>query len=164
MTKNESYISFIKDYFRKGIFERSAILPKCVKKWQCSERTFDRYWKKAQIEHSKEVRDIENKKAEHNKQLELEASKVSIIGKIEKRELLAKIIRSDILLDRTVSTLEGFKNIKTKPYPLEILKAIELDNKMAGDYAPTKIAETDVEGNDKKESITVTTLLDLLKG
>jgi hypothetical protein len=48
MTKSESYQAHIQSILSNGIVERGKVMSIFVKKWQTSDRTFDRAWKIAQ--------------------------------------------------------------------------------------------------------------------
>lgn len=87
----------------------------------------------------------------------------NILSADEKRTILAKIARGEHDYEDVLLIKGEPKKIKRKPNFIEISKAIEVDNKMSGDIAPTKIAQTDTKGNDsiKKEGDNLIFVLDL---
>ena len=142
MTKTETYILFIQDNLRKGLVHRRNHLAKFVKKFQTTDRTFDRYWKIAQERHSIERGKLEIVKEENHIELEKEADKRDILNKIDTLEILTKIAKDD------------------KEYSKERIKAMEVISKIEG-WQVTKVAQTDTEGNDLPA--TVTTIAQLVK-
>lgn len=143
MTKKETYISFIKDHFRKGNVDRAKILSKFVQKWEVSSKTFDRHLKIAQEDYNNELRAIENQKTEANKDSQKEAAKRAILTKHEALEILSKQARGI-----------GKKNPETGEILVPSFQdqrgAIERMSKIEGWDAPAKTAITDTEGNDVK--------------
>lgn len=80
----------------------------------------------------------------------------------KKREILSKIANGDLLVEKAVGTKLGIEIVKAKPDAMDIMKAIDLDNKMCGIYI-TKVAETDVNGNDKLNVDDLKELSDFVK-
>ena len=124
MTKNESYINFITDLLKSGIVERGKVLAKFVKKWQVSNRTFDRAWKKANEVHKIEQKRINKLKDDKYTQSELEAVKTQVHG--------------EITFEKFIVVKGEPKKVQVKADAVEIMKAIDIDNRMAGDDAPLK--------------------------
>jgi phage terminase small subunit len=67
-------------------------------------------------------------------------SKVAILTSVRKRQLLAEIAEGKKLMEKTIIVNGKTKTVKVKPDLYERLKAIELDNKMAGDQVKPKEA------------------------
>lgn len=88
---------------------------------------------------------------------------VELLSAKKKREILSKIANSELTIEKAIVTKFGVEVVNCKPDAMDIMKAIDLDNKMCGDYAPTKIAETDSEGNDKLNSEDIKQLRDYVK-
>ncbi len=138
------YLNFIKKCLRSGLVDRKSVSSKFVKKWQVSERTFDRYWKIANIQYVEEAKEAEARQKAIDYQNEEEAARRDIITKFEMQEIATKIARSD--------------QEETK----DRLKALEFLARVEGLFAPTKIASTDTDGNSIIPA-TITTLKELLK-
>ena len=62
----------------------------------------------------------------------------SILTTAKKREILAKIVNGEIEVEKYVTIKGELKKVKAKPDLTDIMKAIELDNKMAGDNVQAK--------------------------
>lgn len=165
-------IDFIISCLEKGD-KRSTILAKVGDEWQekVSERTFDRALKTAN-EQQKERLEKARKAAdaayiENN----VNAVKTVLKSKIEKQAELQNEIN---LIDKQINGEVEFTfvvgNKVNKSHngdvfmlPVQIqneLRARKLQyyaelNKMNGDYAPTKVANTDKDGNDVKQVIII---------
>lgn len=165
-------IDFIISCLEKGD-KRSTILAKVGEEWQekVSERTFDRALKTAN-EQQKERQEKARKAAdaayiENN----VNAVKTVLKSKIEKQAELQNEIN---LIDKQINGEVEFTfvvgNKVNKSHngdvfmlPVQIqneLRARKLQyyaelNKMNGDYAPTKVANTDKDGNDVKQVIII---------
>ena len=63
----------------------------------------------------------------------------TLLTAIEKRSILAKIARGEQDVQEFAITKMGPIEYTRKPNPQEISKAIEIDNKMTGDNAPSKL-------------------------
>lgn len=129
--------------------ERAKCLATLGNEWQMPVRTFDRYWKIANIRHQ-----------ERQQKASAAADEVYITGKKEaaKRAVMTKQERLEVLTD----IIRGGKDGEEKPAYYEIIKAIAEMNKMEGDYAPTKVAQTDTEGRNIRTAIPETKLDELL--
>ena len=64
---------------------------------------------------------------------------VVLLTAIEKRQILAKIARGEYIIEEHAVTRVGVLPYTRTPNPQEIAKAIEIDNKMTGENAPTKL-------------------------
>ena len=160
MTKTESYISFIIEQLQKGNVERGKVLSIFGKKWQTSDRTFDRAWKKAQQLHKEAQILIQKEKSDLYKESEIELqnrlnlSKNILIENIynEIKEL-EDIIKRGYLIKKVI--IEGNTEIKKEifgVFELEKMHRIldgkrEQIKKMLGYDAPNK---TELTGKDGK--------------
>lgn len=150
---------------------RGEVVAKYCKKFQKSARTIDTYWKTAN-EQQKERLEKARKAAdaayiENN----VNAVKTVLKSKIEKQAELQNEIN---LIDKQINGEVEFTfvvgNKVNKSHngdvfmlPVQIqneLRARKLQyyaelNKMNGDYAPTKVANTDKDGNDVKQVIII---------
>lgn len=61
-----------------------------------------------------------------------------ILTSARKREILAKIVNGEMEVEKYVTVKGELKKVKAKPDLNDIMKAIELDNKMAGDNVQAK--------------------------
>jgi len=62
----------------------------------------------------------------------------NILTSARKREILAKIVNGEMEVEKYVTIKGELKKVKAKPDLNDIMKAIELDNKMAGDNVQAK--------------------------
>jgi hypothetical protein len=141
--------------------DRSKLLATIGKKWQLSQRTFDRYWKIAQQQHLAKQQTIKKELAEVDKAAAIEARKKAIMTADERKEYLTQIIKGEIEVPYTeVKYNPGIKSFETIQF-VELashtarINAIAELNKMEGDYAPTKIANTDKNGNDIPQTLKI---------
>lgn len=88
------------------------------------------------------ARVIENKHVEALSSVELG----NILTSARKREILAKIVNGEMEVEKYVTVKGELKKVKAKPDLNDIMKAIELDNKMAGDNVlpkPNQVAKAE---------------------
>ncbi len=142
------------DAIIKGIeeeYDRAKLLTKIGKKWQISQRTFDRHWKIANNQY-KELQD-KAKEASDKAYIEasVEAAKGAIMSKAERQSILAQIARGELSVKKSIAIGGiGIEVVNVYPDFSDIKSAVAELNKMEGDYAPTKTALTDSEGKDKE--------------
>lgn len=77
---------------------------------------------------------VENKLEKEVSSLEVS----NILTSAKKREILAKIVSGEFETEKYVTIKGELKKVKVKPDINDIMKAIELDNKMAGDNVQAK--------------------------
>ncbi len=78
-------------------------------------------------------------KVENNVAEQLSSQEAGLIlSSSKKREILAKIMSGEFETEKLISIKGVYKKIKVKPDINDIMKAIELDNKMAGDNVQAK--------------------------
>lgn len=134
--------------------ERGKVVAKFCKKFQKSTRTIDTYWKTANEQHIVKQQEIKKELDEVDKQMAIESRKKAILSADERKEYLTKIITAKTDLKKIgnmhASIWEKEDGTKEIIDVQDKLKALAELNKMDGDYAPTKIAQTDTEGNDIK--------------
>lgn len=135
---------------------KSKVLAKIGNKWRIAPRTYDRYWKTANDQYTIKQQVIKKELAEVDKQAAVEARKKAIMTADERKEYLTKIINGEIEVpytevkwDTNAKKFVTIKFIELAGHSARINAIAEL-NKMEGDYAPTKIANTDKDGNDVK--------------
>lgn len=145
---NDAKIEFIVEHLAKG-GERRDILAKFGEKWQDSDRTFDRLLKTAS-----EINTERNKTKEAERQAN--------VSEALKNEIQAEILTEteiDLIMSRIVDgNIEVREYIKGETVirdttPMEIIAAADKLYKRKGSYAPLKVADTDKDGNDKKQTI-----------
>ncbi len=151
MAKSESYISFISDLLKTGIVERKKVLAKFVKKWQVSDRTFDRAWKTAQEKHSDYINTLQKEKDIISTELEKESLKNGLKPKILRQlHLQSQIDKLQGILDKGKITIivgkRTPKRVTIDMPPSEIAQLTKVIrelhselSKMDGSYAPAKI-------------------------
>ena len=150
---------------------RAKVIAKYCKKLQKSERTIDSYWKIANIQ-QKERQDKASKAADAVYiEAKAEAVKTGLKSKLEKQvelqneiDLIDKQIKGEVQFTFVVGNkVNKSHNSDIFMLPVQIqneLRARKLQyyaelNKMNGDYAPTKVANTDKDGNDVKQVIII---------
>lgn len=129
---------------------RGAVVSKFCKKFQKSDRTIDTYWKIANEQYS--IRQQKAKEAADKVYIQssADAAKEAVMSSIERKEVLSKIARGNFPLKKPMVINGKLRLVPVVPDWTERRNAIAELNKMEGDYAPTKIASTDKEGNDVK--------------
>jgi len=142
------------DFIIKGIEEgkpRGTLLSTTVKKWQMSDRTFDRHWKIANAQHVIRQEALKKELAEVDKQAAIEARKRAIMSAEERKEYLTKLINGKIKVpytevkwDAVQKKFVTIKFVELATHSSRISAIAEL-NKMEGDYAPQKI-NADITG------------------
>ena len=150
---------------------RAKVIAKYCKKLQKSERTIDSYWKIANIQQKERQEKASKAADEVYIENNVNAVKTVLKSKIEKQAELQNEIN---LIDKQINGEVEFTfvvgNKVNKSHngdvfmlPVQIqneLRARKLQyyaelNKMNGDYAPTKVANTDKDGNDVKQVIII---------
>ena len=132
MAKEDVYIKFILDELDNKNVDRAVVLAKFVKKWQVSDRTFDRYWKTANERHTEAVR-------------ALELERQGLLSESLKDEIQAQILTEteiDLILSKIAKGEIEDASIADK-----ISACVQL-YKRKGSYAPTKLANTTASGDD----------------
>jgi hypothetical protein len=152
MTKSESYIDTILSILANGIVERGKALAKFGKKWQVSNRTFDRAWKIAQERYA-----ITQQKAnEVAEAVILQEVKDNALNSVKTKTQRLEVYQKQI--DATISEIEngmteelifvgGQPKKSMRKHTVNetaILRRTLRDlqseiSKIQGDYAPTKI-------------------------
>lgn len=126
---------------------KSTVYAKLCEKQRIASRTFDNYWSIA-CERYKE--------SEQRLQAALEAKRIEEREKEYAKSLKTKnahLVQLEEMLDpeyrhvETIWTKEGEESFKRRLSPTEIVKIKETIGKWQGFPAPTKVANTDVEGN-----------------
>jgi len=95
MTKQETYISFIKDELRKGAVKHKEVSLVFLGKFGCSEPTFDKYWKLANEAYKQEFSEVETAKVNERTQIELNTLRSDILSKEEALKVLSDIVVND---------------------------------------------------------------------
>ena len=146
---------FVKSYVAKGK-KRKEVLAKFVKKWQTSDRTFDRVWKEANRQHSELQQ--EAKQAANKVYIETaeNAAKEAIMSKIERQQILTQIARGEIPLKKPIVVDKQIEEIEIVPDWMDRKAAIAELNKMDGDYAPTRNEHTGKNGEPIKTETVIT--------
>lgn len=119
--------------------DRPFILGKYGKKWGASRTTLDRYIKDAQEDAklilSRMNSEIERKATEEG----VNAFKGQILSKLEKQDILRRIAIGELESEKLIIVKGEVKKVHAKPDQQDIMKAIDLDNKMSGDNSTTKL-------------------------
>lgn len=128
------------DEIIKGIeqgLSRGKLLSKIVKKWQMSDRTFDRHLKIANQQHAELQQKAKAAADLAYIQSSEEAAKKAVMSKAERLAVLTQIARCEVSVKAgdAANPVEVIVPVDT----LERIKAIAEINKMEGDYAETSI-------------------------
>lgn len=126
----QQYIDFILNELNSGNIQYKDVLSVFVGKWGVSEKTFERYWKKANEVYLEQRETINNAKLEQSIESEKEAVKKQILSKHEALEILSEIAQGK------VKKVEGTLII---PSPSDRKGAIESIAKIEGWNAPNKL-------------------------
>jgi hypothetical protein len=89
----QQYIDFILNELNSGNIQYKDVLSVFVGKWGVSEKTFERYWKKANEAYLQQREAINNAKLNETIELEKEAVKKAILSKHEALEILSEIAK-----------------------------------------------------------------------
>lgn len=151
-------IDFIVSCLEKGE-QRGDILVKAGKKWGTSKSAFDRWLKIAKQQHTERQQAIKSRLIEVDTQSAIDARKKAIMTADERKEYLTKIIMGEVEVPYTEVKWDKVQNkfvtihFKELPGHQARINAIAELSKMEGDYAPTKVAQTDADGNDIERMI-----------
>jgi len=146
-SQSEVQVEFILNLLRNG-GKRKDIMSKFGKKWQkSSSRTFDRRLKRAEEAMGRELKEIKEK-SEQLVAEEIEARKIDIMDAIERKSILTQIARGQLPLQKAMVVDRMVEYIEVVPDWMDRKNAIAELNKMDGDYAPTKVAQTTAAGDD----------------
>lgn len=129
----EIYIDFIIEELEKGNVKYNDVMSLFVAKWQLSERQFTRYWNVANEVYSERRSLINEAKLNETINQEKEAVKTLLLSKVDRMR-----IAEDIALGES---FESNGKIIT-PTPSERMKALEYLSKIDGDFATTKVEQT----------------------
>lgn len=138
MPKSDAYISFIIEKLKGGLVEWSKVNTVFCRKFPLSRKTFDKYWKIANEQHTAAQKIINDKKAKEYEQSQLKANKELILSRDKIVEMTANVVK-----------LAYNKVIKEKGNDKQVYAfaaAVEKYNKLEGFDKPTKVANTDPEG------------------
>ena len=141
------------DAIIKGIEQgndRGKLLATIAKKWQISNRTFDRHWKTAQEQHIDRQQALKERLTKVDEAAAIESRKKAIMTSDQRKELLTKIANGELKIKKPFVIAGKIMEYPAEPDASDRLKAIAELNKMDGDYAPTKIAQTNKDGDDVK--------------
>lgn len=118
------------------------------RRWQMPERTFNRYWKTANEQHTAKNEALKKKLAEVDEHAAIEARKKAIMTADERKELLTKIAKGELRIKKPFVISGKIMEYPSEPDAMDRMKAVAELNKMDGDYAPIKQAQTDGAGKD----------------
>lgn len=133
------------DAIIKGIEQgkdRGKLLATIAKKWQISNRTFDRHWKTAQEQHIDRQQALKERLTKVDEQAAIEARKKAIMTADERKEYLTKLVNGEIKAKRPFVIGGKIMEYPEEPTHSDRIKAIAELNKMDGDYAPVKSTVT----------------------
>jgi len=151
MANKQAYPAFILDELLKGNIKYKEVFEVFLSKFKCSEPTFSKYWKIAQIEYNKHV--LESEKVISKQVIQQQKENVSngLKSKFERLIILQTQVQS--ILDRIEKNAEidiMFIEGRLQKIPREMtvnemmmckrtLRELQSEiSKIEGDYAPTK--------------------------
>ena len=133
---------------------RGNVLGKIAKKWEISRTTFDRYWKTANQQQQERQKKASAAADAAYIAAKEQSAKEAVMSKQERLELLSKIAKGDIEIpdseikwDIIQKKFVTIKFVKLASHAARVTAIAEM-NKMEGDYAPVKIAQTNSKGDD----------------
>jgi len=126
--------------------DRGNMLATVGKKWQLSQRTFDRHWKVANQQHTAKQQAIKEKLAAIDTQAAIEARKKAIMTADERKELLTSIANGTLKIKKPFVIGGKIMEYPAEPDHTDRKNAIAELNKMGGDYSPTKLEATGANG------------------
>jgi hypothetical protein len=129
MSKEETYIGFIKDHLRKGNVEHKNVVSVFCAKFRCTDRTFDKYWKLANEAYKQEFNEVETAKVNERTQIELNTLRSDILSKEEALKVLSDIV------------------INGEQKPNDRISAVNQMAKMQGWEAKKEIEQTNIIQN-----------------
>jgi hypothetical protein len=135
--------------------KRGKVLGIIGKKWEISRTSFDRIWKIANIEASERQRKGKEAADKAYINAKADAAKKAVMSKQERLEYLTNIIKGEIKTPKLFFTDGLITKYLVEADCIERIKAISELNKMEGDYAPAKVAQTDKDGNDVPFNVTL---------
>lgn len=153
MTKSDEYIAFMLNCINKGIVERGKVMAMVGKKWQLPQRTFDRYWKKAQEKHSerkekirKAVEVVEVSQAIESASNGLKSKYDRLMNLQRQADDIQRMLDSNITPDivKSPKQLEYMEIERKLTYVeratlMKSLRDLQSEiSKIEGDYAPTQ--------------------------
>lgn len=119
-------------------------------KWNLTRPTFIRRWNIAKEQHTERQQKIKEKLAKVDEEAAIEARKMEIMTAAERKEVLTKIANGTLKIKRPFVIGGKIMEYPAEPDATDRRNAIAELNKMEGDYAPSKVAQTDKDGNDIK--------------
>lgn len=132
--------------------EKGQSFDTCLKlsgtKWNLTRSTFIRRWKIANQQHTEAQQLIKAAKTEVDIQNGIKEREGQIADVVERKEILSKIARGEIPLTKPMVVDGMVELVPVVPDWMDRKNAIAELNKMEGDYAPTKIAQTTKDGDD----------------
>ena len=126
----QTYIDFILNELEKGKVQYKDVVSVFCEKFRLSERTFDNYWKEANIKYQEQRTEINKAKIEESINQEREAIKTLTLDKIARMK-----IAEEIALGKA-KRIEGTLVLPTFG---DRLKALDYLSKIEGDYAPKEL-------------------------
>ncbi len=129
MQNKKTYTDFIISELNKGNVQYKDVCSVFCGKFRLSERSFDKYWKIANTEHTEQRETINNAKLEQSIASEKEAVKKAILNKHEAMEILTEI---------AIGKPKKVEGTIVMPTASERRGAIETMAKIEGWNAPTK--------------------------
>lgn len=128
----EIYIDFIIEELEKGNVKYNDVMLVFVSKFELTEQTFVRYWKKANEVYSERRSLINEAKLNEAINQEKEAIKTLLLDKTARMRIAEEIALAN--------SYESNGKIIT-PTPAERLKALEYLSKIDGDFAANKVEQ-----------------------
>jgi hypothetical protein len=137
----EQYIDFILNELHNGNVLYKDVCDVFLRKFAITRQSFDKYWKLANEAHREAQQAIKEAKEVQTITNEIDKLKTLNLTKIDRMKIAEGIAMGK------AKRIEGQIIV---PSHADQLKALDYLAKIEGDYAPTKVAQTDVEGNDAK--------------
>ena len=139
--------------------EKGKSFDTCLKlsaiKWNLTRSTFIRRWNIANEQHTAKQDVIKKALAAIDTAAAVNARKRAIMSADDRKEYLTKILNGEVKIKQPFVIAGKIMEYPSEPSVNDRLKALAELNKMEGDYAPTKVAQTDTKGQDVNPTVIV---------
>lgn len=151
MNNRDAYIDFIIDNLKTGNVSRQQVLSIFGKKWQTSERTFDRAWKVANEQYSEYLDVLKKAKDSEHTEEQLTIIKAKIGSKTERllnykievdnciQELSTNRTFDTVVVNGRVQKVSRELSVSERSRLRTVIIGLQTEiSKIEGDYAPAK--------------------------
>lgn len=145
MTKQDLYVQYILEQLQSGVTEPTDMVAGFCSKFQKTERTFWNYWNDASERHIKAQQAINDARDRVFVEANVNAVNEIILSRQRVLEMTSEVVR--LAYDQVIQSEGADKSVYA------FAAAVEKLNKLEGYEKPTKLANTDSDGNDKETHV-----------